>query len=311
MWKSYTENQPENMNNIGCLFSLIHTVIENDCLLIANDFDHTNPKYVKYRDIRPKDIIKGIRRRFFHTAQLVSHNNIIKYYYQNPIALASHVLSLDTSKDSVTNTIIEFLGYRFVFVMKDQETAKDTYVNQFATRLCGTNRLYGDVLIFNERDEKVLDNISRAELQQLDQLAYGRYDDRALRETENFDEKAREMEEKQTAGSADMPKPSGISDVPDVPDISDVPDTSNIVPSNIPNADGPPVPEKNYWSKHVIRAKRIEELNATPLSCTSCFQTLGRNKEVCKNCYRCRYCSTHCMMKDFRDFHYKECIYHA
>lgn len=281
MWKGYVDSQQENMNNIGCLFSLLHTVIENDCVLIANDFDHTNPKFAKQRSIRPKDIIKGIRRRYFNTAQLISNDHIIKYYYQNPIELIKQALNVDDEKDQLENGIIEFLGYRLIFAAKISN--ENTEINAIATRLCGTNKIHGNVLLFHERDEKILDNLSKKEVQDLNQLAYGRYDDRAIRESEKFENKPAMADEGAEGAEGADGTENGAAPPPDQS-------------------------VKNYWSKHLIRQKRMSE-KVFPHSCICCFRTLGADKINCPNCHRTIYCSTHCMTKDFREFHYKECIY--
>ena len=39
IWKDYNNEKSENINNIGCLMSFDHSVIENKCIVLANKYD--------------------------------------------------------------------------------------------------------------------------------------------------------------------------------------------------------------------------------------------------------------------------------
>jgi len=183
-WKSYENSitHPEIMNNIGCLFSLSHHVIENSCIIIANEYDLSQEKYVKMGSITKDDIIRVIRRRYFHTAILIKENSVVKYYYQKVEYLLSVIYGVQSTEESHINTVpCTHLKYNLVFYFNKCATQ---YVNQIATRINGNQRMYGDVLVLHEMDEGIYANLNIREIKRLNVLSYGSLDDRLLQESE-------------------------------------------------------------------------------------------------------------------------------
>ena len=171
-WNGYVES--ENMNNLGCLFSLNHTVIENNCILISNKYDIKSTHFAKLSSITKDDILKVIRRRFFHTACVIRENSVEKYYYQSQAILASVIFGLSAS-DSIQKLSFTLFGYNLSFCFLQSKTK---YVNQIATRINGVSRVYGDILVIHEIEENIPANLSVHEMRRLNVLAYGRLYDR-------------------------------------------------------------------------------------------------------------------------------------
>lgn len=180
LWNEYQLNQLENMNNIGCLMSLKHHVIENTCIAIANNYDLNSNKFLKITGIEKSDIIKTIRRRYFFSAVVIRENKISKIYYQDPKYLLMEVYKLK-SDDKIEKLNISFLKYNLTFYFRYDKTS---YINKTATRLNGLYRLYGDVVIIHELEDGVFGDITRSEINKLELLAYGRLYDREPKQHE-------------------------------------------------------------------------------------------------------------------------------
>jgi hypothetical protein len=181
-WKDYDDSTKNInvMNDIGCLLSLCHTVIENTCFVMANEYDLTAHRYVKMTSILKEDIIRVIRRRYFHSAILIKENLIVKYYFQNSEYLISSIFGSDEDKTIEMFPFAHF-NYNLVFNFKKHATQ---YVNQIATRMNGYHRMYGDVLVFHEFDKDVFVNLSLREFKRLNVLSYGCLADRKLNNNE-------------------------------------------------------------------------------------------------------------------------------
>jgi hypothetical protein len=174
------------LNAYGCLCSLSHTIVENNCILLANEYDISSPstKYLKLTSITKDDLVRVIRRRYFYSAVLIKDNQMCKYYYQNPQYLVKTIFEHDEEKDlQVTPTNI--LKYQLRMIHRDFKKNSNQYLNQIATRIAGKTRLYGDILILNMIDENVYYNISIHELRRLNVLSYGRIYDRQLKSEED------------------------------------------------------------------------------------------------------------------------------
>ena len=265
IWESYVSSQPEQMNNIGCLMSLKHTVIENNIVVIANKYDLSAPKFVTQTDVSKCDLIRVVRRRFFSSAVLIKNNNLIKYYYQNPVALASTVFNLDYEKDSIETVSFTHLKYNLLFFFKQDKTQ---YVNKCATRIYGRNKIYGDVLVLHELDEKVFANLNIYEIKKINLLSYGKLSDRELSPEENF-----------------------------------------TIPELEPEAEGQTTKLTPLWSRYLVLHHRSKKLETDPAGCAYCKKKLTETKVVCPHCYRIKYCSTECCIRDFGTSHFEDCVY--
>jgi len=270
---SYVKSQPENMNNFGCLMSLKHNVVENSCVVIANKYDLKAEKFVSLMSIRKEDLIRVIRRRYFHSAILIKDNNIIKYYYQNPGALASSVFNLDINTDSVETLSFTHLKYNLIYYFKQDKTK---YPNQCATRINAHNKIYGDVLVFNELEENIFTNLGVREFKRLNLLSYGRLCDRELTTEETF----------------------SITGTPDQTDQSDHPDQSDTMPNK----------KDLLWSKYLVSEHRFSKLGQNKNQCIMCKNKI-ETRVICPHCFRPKYCSMECCIHDFSTYHFKECIY--
>lgn len=181
-WKDYQNSTCNTsiINNIGCLFSLSHSVIENSCVIIANEYDLSATKYVKQTSITKNNIIKIICRRYFHSAVLIGETSLVKYYYQNLQYLVSIIFNTEDKIDTIP---FSHLKYNLVYYFKQYATK---YINQIATRINGEHRIYGDVLVIHEMDDDIYTNITIHEMKRLNVLSYGSSKDRELNETEMF-----------------------------------------------------------------------------------------------------------------------------
>lgn len=278
--KDYSrKSENNNINNLGCFFSLKHTVIEKNCVIMANTYDLENKStYVKNIDITPRDIIRVIRRRFFQTAILIKKDKLIKYYYQNPVGLIGRIFNLNIQTDNIQTLSFSYLNYNLTLCSLKDDNA---YVNEAATRICGHNLIRGDTLVICEQEEKIQASISIKEIQQLNLLAYGKLADRELKETETF------IIYNNTE-SENNDKCDNNSD------------------NNSDNN-----PDKHYrmlWTKHLIRLNRLKEKNLIKNQCICCNNKITK-RIVCNHCFRAKYCSEECQKKDFVTEHFKECIY--
>lgn len=201
LWEEYKNGQIENMNNLACLFSLKHNVIENTCVIISNRYDLMAPKFTVMDSITRSDIIRIVKRRFFFTASLINNDTIIKYYYQDPAYLITQIYGL-TANDNIQKLSLCHLKYNLVFYFQHD---KSKYVNKIATRINGLYRLHGDVLLLHEMDENIFANLSVHETKRLNVLSYGRLYDRQLKSEEvhtidvpDVDENGNQLEKKVT-----------------------------------------------------------------------------------------------------------------
>lgn len=180
LWPEYQKDQQKNMNCLGCLFSLKHNVIENHCVIMANRYDLSNKHYVAVDSVTKEDILRVIRRRFFFSAILIQDQKLTKYYYQNPSFLVSKIYGL-SENDNIEKLSITHLKYNLLFYFQHD---KNKYVNQIATRINGSYRLHGDVLLLHEMEENIFNNLSIHEAKRLNVLSYGRLYDRKLKDEE-------------------------------------------------------------------------------------------------------------------------------
>jgi hypothetical protein len=199
LWNDYKDGLEENINNLGCYFSIKHSVVENNCIILANNYDLSAPKFVVPGSVTKEDIIRVVRRRFFFSATLIKDDTVVKYYYQNPAYLVSSIFGL-TENDNIQKLAVSHLKYNLVFYFQHDKTK---YINKIATRINGAYRLHGDVLMLHELEENVYANLSIREAKRLNVLSYGRLYDRRINENENHtidvvevDEKGNEVEKK-------------------------------------------------------------------------------------------------------------------
>jgi MYND finger len=180
-WKDYKSAQIENMNNLCCLFSLKHNVIENNCVIFANRYDLDYKYFTAIDTITKEDIIKVVRRRYFFSGVVVKENSLTKYYYQNPSYLVSAIFN-KCETDTIEKIPYSHLNYKLVFYFQ-QDTK--SFVNKICTRMNGLFRIYGPVLIIHELEENIYANISLHEVKRLNVLSYGRLYDRQPKVDEN------------------------------------------------------------------------------------------------------------------------------
>jgi hypothetical protein len=181
--RAFWDGYEGNINNIGCLAAVEHTVINDTCVIITNGYNINTPPYAEIISTRKKDIISIIKRRFFFTASLINDNSIIKYYYQNPIALASDVLGL-SYQDDIASLRFTFMKYNLLFLFSKVHHK----INKMATRINGNHRIYNNVLVIHELEDNVCAPLGNKELHRLDFLAYGRLYDRNLTQEEKYSE---------------------------------------------------------------------------------------------------------------------------
>ncbi len=250
LWKEYKDSQPENMNHIACLFSLKHNVIENTCVIFANKYDLSAPRFTVIESVTKTDIIRVIRRRFYFSAVLIGDESVTKYYYQNPSFLISKVFGLD-EKQTIEKLSINYLKYNLVFYFQYD---KSKYVNKIATRINGSFRLHGDVLMLHEMEENVYANISIRETKRLNVLSYGRLYDRQLKDEEIHQTPIYEVGEN---GEQTEKK---------------------ITP---------------YWSRYIVADYRMIQWQKNKNKCINCSSKI-KTLLVCDKCYRAKYCSLQC-----------------
>lgn len=183
-WSSYepsTEDNLSPMNNIGCLFSLEHNVIENSCVLIVNSYDLNLDRFISLDSITKEDICRVVRRRYFYTGVLVDPTEsfpLIKYYYQDPAYLISSIYS----KNSIQH--LSFTHLKYNLVMHFENNDNDQPTNEICSRINSTHRIKGKCLILHEMDENVFCNLSIHEVKRLNVLSYGTIQNRQLLPTE-------------------------------------------------------------------------------------------------------------------------------
>ncbi|XWV26127.1 hypothetical protein QJ857_gp0953 [Tupanvirus soda lake] len=201
LWKDYKDSQIENMNNLACLMSLKHNVIENTCVVFSNKYDLSAPHFTALESITKEDILRIVRRRFYFSAILIKDDQLVKYYYQNPSYLISKIYGL-TEKENIQKLSQSILKYNLAFYFQHD---KSKYVNKIATRINGLYRLHGDVIMLHEMEENVFANLSIHEAKRLNVLSYGRLYDRELKKEEihtidtvEVDDKGKQVEKKVT-----------------------------------------------------------------------------------------------------------------
>lgn len=250
LWNGYEDAQPENMNNIGCLFSLKHHVIENNCVIMANKYDLSMPQFTVLDQITKEDILKVIRRRYFFTAILVKENSIVKYYYQNPSYLITKVFGL-ASKDNIEKMSFTHLKYNLIYYFRQDKTK---YVNQIATRINGSYRVYGDILILHEMEENIFTNLNIKEIKRINVLSYGRLYDRKLKQ-----------EEEHT-----------------IPTFEAKDDGSQVEKKIVP-----------LWSRYIVIESRMKTWKQNKNKCINCSKN-NEKLYACQKCFRAKYCSKKC-----------------
>lgn len=181
LWSDYMLNQTENMNNIACLFSLKHTVVENTCVIMANTYDPSKPNFTTFDSITKADILRVIRRRFYFSAILIKDKQLVKYYYQNVAYLIQTVFSLNNT-DTIEKMAFAHFKYNILLYFQHDKTKP---INPIATRINGMYQLHGNVLVIHEMDKDVSANISINEIKRLNVLSYGKLIDRDLRDNED------------------------------------------------------------------------------------------------------------------------------
>lgn len=201
IWKEYDNSNSDDINNLACLFSLKHNVINNNCIIFANNYDLTAPHFTAIDSITKEDIFRVIRRRFFFSAILIKNDMMIKYYYQNPAFLIIKIFGLD-GKDNIQKLSLCHLKYNLIFYFQHDKTKN---INKIATRINGLYSLHGDVLLIHEMEENIFANLSIREVKRLNVLSYGRLYDRQLKDEElhiiqtiDIDEHGKEIEKKIT-----------------------------------------------------------------------------------------------------------------
>lgn len=184
LWSGYVKDQMENINTLACLFSLKHTVMENTCIIIGNEYDLSKSPFIIMDTINRQDVLKVIKRRYFSSAVLIGNDGTYtKYYYQNPAYLIQSIYGL-TEKDAIEKLSFSHLKYNLICYFQHDKTKP---INRIATRINGLYRLHGDVLFLHELEENIFANISIREVKRLNVLSYGRLCDRELKKHEVHD----------------------------------------------------------------------------------------------------------------------------
>jgi hypothetical protein len=257
------KNEEKEMNILGCLFSLSHSVILYDCALIGNKFDLQSPHFMKIDSVSKEDIFRVIRRRFFFSSILIKDNEFQKYYYQNPQYLICQVFNMQ-STETIQTLSFSLLKYNLVLYFKDDTTQP---INKIATRLNGIYKIYGDVLVLHEMEESIYTNLSLHEIKRLNVLSYGRRYDRELKPEENFEIHASQDNK------------------------VDRIDTNN-------QNTKPKIP---LWSRYLVLENRMKIWKEKKDKCMYCMQKMEKT-HLCQNCFRIRYCSKECE-KAYRELH--------
>ncbi len=154
-------------------------------------------------------------------------------------------------KDSIQKLSFSHLKYNLTFYFQLDKTK---YINQIATRMNASYRVYGDVLLLNEMDENIYSNISIHETKRLNVLSYGRLYDRGLKENEIQQIQQTEL------------------------DKDGKPIERKVTP---------------YWNKYAIVEHRMTEWKKTKDRCMNCYQEF-KIPVICQSCYRVKFCSKKC-----------------
>lgn len=182
LWPEYIKIKPDStdistINNIGCLMSLAHHIIENTCVVIINQYDLSAEKFVTRTDCTKYHLIDIIKRRYFNSAVLLTNDKFVQYYYQNPGFLIKDVFNLTMETDSIQKLSFSFLKYNLVFFFKQDQKK---YINKRAIRISANDSFFGDVLVLHELDNNIYTTITIDEMIKLDTLSFGRLQNRKL-----------------------------------------------------------------------------------------------------------------------------------
>lgn len=266
-----------NMNNLGCIFSIQHKIVNRTCVIIANKYDLENSmkKYLKITSVEKKDILRVIRRRYFHSAVYVQENEMMtKYYYQDPSILTAVLFKLTYSNTSNKDTEmihhVEFnlFNYNLTFYF-DNDGDEET--NQIATRLYGLARIRGPVLILHILDDtvdqssnsitRINSSISIPEVERLNKISFGPLASRQPKENEliRLDNIAQKIDEEEAAKD-------------------------------------PSIPKKTYpiWSRYLIVKSRLKDFVKEKNICINCHGSINE-PVICNICYRNKCCSAKCL----------------
>lgn len=250
LWSGYTDGTIDNMNSLACLFSLKHNVIENNCIVFANKYDLSAPHFTTIDSICKEDIIRIVRRRFFFSAVLIQNDNMVKYYYQDPRYLISKIYGL-TDQDNIQKLSFSHFKYNLVFYFQHD---RSKYVNKIATRINGSYRLHGDVLILHEMEENIFANISVRETKRINVLSYGRLYDRQLKNEE----------------------------LHTLPTFETTEDGKEIEKKTTP-----------LWSRYIVIDNRMINWQNIKNKCINCSNEMNQ-QITCDKCYRVKFCSEIC-----------------
>lgn len=266
LWDNYKKFQLDNMNNLGCYFSLNHNVIENSCAILSNIYDMDADKNVVIGSTTKEDIIRVIKKRYMFSAILIKNDTIEKYYYQNPKYLICEIFGL-TESDNINKISVELFGYKLTFYSIYD---KNNYVNKIATRMNGSFRLYGNVLVIHELDDNINGNICEHEFKRLNVLSYGRKYDRESYKLESMKEEQIMIDENGNQS------------------------TKEIIP---------------YRGRYVVVEEKMQKWKLAKNKCVNCGINIDKPKKpiICDKCFRVKYCSETCK-KEFDRYHYEECI---
>lgn len=175
-WSDYQKHLPENFNTIGCYSSLRHTIIENDCALIASSITTGKPIIT---DITLADVIRILKRRFYQSSVLVYQTEMFKYYYQRIEDVIDKFFA--EKKDQLVQSKVNILKNElYVYHLPDGNVT-----NTVASRIVGYTikdyALFAAILHEGERaapvsETKIMtvfDNLTIHQMQRLNILAYG------------------------------------------------------------------------------------------------------------------------------------------
>lgn len=160
-----TENSLE-MNQLACLASLQHTLVNGPAFLMATSYHQSQPTAC---DITLRDVIMIIKRRYYQKAVLCSSINTV-YYYQR----VEYLLPIIFGEISITTVPADPYNY-----MLEMHYEKSSEINIQATRISGMHTLYGRVLIINYLDKNILGSIGLRQFDRLNKACHGRLYDRS------------------------------------------------------------------------------------------------------------------------------------
>ena len=270
-----TDVDDKRINNIGCLLSLKHTVIEGKCIVIANNYSLQALRSIVLGHIDINMIIKMIQRRYFQSSILITPSGECqKYYYQDPRYLISKLFNIS---EAGFIQKMSFTSFKYNLVMCFIH--KQSEINPLATRINGNYRLHGNVLVIHELDDKIFGSIGVKEISNLGKVSFGRLFDRQLR--------GKEIHTDQGDGKVTTPYWS-----------------KHVVMMNRMKDD-------RLW-KCCINCSDVVKDPGVRLSAsvpsTDWRRALADEQPVmCDRCHRAIYCSLQCQI-EYRGHHYDDCI---